>query len=211
MRLLHLVSTISIAFLALSEITFATKNTMKSDSIHDTTQASDETASEERRGAVGGGGRELPTPAPLPPGVYLGKEFGGPHGYRFTDVDMVKSGQKVVSISIRSHGRVDAVSLDIVLPAGDKNTLYHGGNGGKMNTTALAEGEHITHIEANWGHTRYIKFTTNLGKVIEGGRRTDSVDVDKAKEGFQLGGFIGRSGDEVDMVGAIWTSIQPVE
>ncbi|POM62681.1 hypothetical protein PHPALM_28124 [Phytophthora palmivora] len=86
-----------------------------------------------------------------------------------------------------------------------------------MNTTALAEGEHITDIEANRGkqkgHTRvkYIKFTTNLGKVIEGGRRTDSVDVDKAKEGFQLGGFIGRSGDEVDMVGAIWTSIQPVE
>ncbi|OWZ05637.1 hypothetical protein PHMEG_00022238 [Phytophthora megakarya] len=61
-------------------------------------------------------------------------------------------------------------------------------------------------------HTRikYIKFTTNKGNSIEGGTKTDIIGMDTAKEGYQLSGFVGRSGDELDMVGAIWTSIQSV-
>ncbi|KAG3108036.1 hypothetical protein PI125_g12164 [Phytophthora idaei] len=56
----------------------------------------------------------------------------------------------------------------------------------------------------------YIKFTTNLGNFIDGGTQTVRVGNDSAKDGHQLGGFIGRSGDELDQVGAFWTSIQPV-
>ncbi|POM58926.1 Hypothetical protein PHPALM_36357 [Phytophthora palmivora] len=238
MRLLPLVLTSVVSLVSVSnEITLAAKTPMRADIIHDTTVrgqnggelitrdlASDETVLEERatkrrrrrkKKSKNDKGNEEEGEE-LPPGVYEGEEFGGPHGNEFTDLDMVKSGQKVVSVSIRSHERVDAVALDIVLPTGEKNTLYHGGNGGQMNTTALAEGEHIITMEAHWGkqkgHTRikYIKFTTTKGNVIQGGRPTGSIGVDNADAGYQLGGFYGRSGDEVDKLGAIWTSIQPM-
>ncbi|ETI44856.1 hypothetical protein, variant [Phytophthora nicotianae P1569] len=162
----------------------------------------------------GGGGDDA---IPLPPGTYVGPEFGGPHGEDFTDATMVKSGQKVLSINLRASERVDAVILTIVSPSGEESTLYHGGDGGELKKPlALAEGEYITVMEAHAGkqkgHTRvkYIKFTTNKGNFIEGGTRTDKIGTDTAKEGYQLGGFDGREGDEVDLISAIWTSIQPV-
>ncbi|OWZ12925.1 LOW QUALITY PROTEIN: hypothetical protein PHMEG_00013835 [Phytophthora megakarya] len=143
--------------------------------------------------------------------------FGGPHGYGFSDEKMVKSGQKVLSINLRTGERVDGVILTIVSPTGEEATLVHGGSGGDLKTPlALAEGEYITFMEAHTGkhkdHTRikYIKFTTSKGNFIEGGTKTDKIGTDTAKEGYQLSGFVGRSGDELDLVGAIWTSIQPV-
>ncbi|POM62236.1 hypothetical protein PHPALM_28637 [Phytophthora palmivora] len=155
--------------------------------------------------------------AELPPGAYFGQNFGGPDGDGFSDETMVKSGQKVLSINLRVAKRVDAVILTVVSPSGEEATLFHGGNGGDLKTPlALAEGEYITSMEAHSGkhkgHTRikYIKFTTNKGNFIEGGSRTDNIGIDTAKEGYQLSGFVGRDGDELDMVGAIWTSIQPV-
>ncbi|POM71216.1 LOW QUALITY PROTEIN: Hypothetical protein PHPALM_12239 [Phytophthora palmivora] len=141
----------------------------------------------------------------------LTSNFGGPHGDGFSDETMVKSGQKVLSINLRVGERVDAVILTVGA------TLFHGGGGGDLKTPlALAESEYITSMEAHSGkhkgHTRikYIKFTTNKGNFIEGGTRTDNIGTDTAKEGYQLSGFVGRDGDELDMVGAIWTSIQAV-
>ncbi|KAF4044438.1 Jacalin-like lectin domain [Phytophthora infestans] len=130
---------------------------------------------------------------------------------------LVKSGQKVLSVNLRASERVDAVILTIVNPLGQESTLYHGGGGGDLKTPlALASGEYITVMEAHSGkhegrtRVKYIKFTTNLGNFIEGGTRTDNIGTDTAREGYQLGGFDGRSGDELDQVSAIWTSIQPV-
>ncbi|KAF4139631.1 Jacalin-like lectin domain [Phytophthora infestans] len=166
------------------------------------------------RGDGGDGGYEAAT---LPPGVYVGPEFGGPHGDDFTDASLVKSGQKVLSIILRAAERVDAVILTIVNPAGEENTFYHGGFGGVLKTPlTLAQGEYITVMEAHAGkhkgrtRVKYIKFTTNLGNFIEGGTQTDKTGSDTAEDGYQLGGFAGRSGDELDLVSAIWTSIQPV-
>ncbi|POM61509.1 hypothetical protein PHPALM_29460 [Phytophthora palmivora] len=130
---------------------------------------------------------------------------------------MVKSGQKVLSINLRASERVDAVILTVVSPSGEEATLFHGGGGGDLKEPlALTDGEYITSMEAHSGkhegHTRikYIKFTTNKGNFIDGGTRTGNIGTDTAREGYQLSGFVGRSGDELDMVGAIWTSIQPV-
>ncbi|KAG3149165.1 hypothetical protein PC128_g23459 [Phytophthora cactorum] len=184
------------------------------------------------RGGGSGNGRTYRRPVPvpvvcedptLPPGAEAGSlVVGGPHGVHFSDAALVKSGQKVLSINLRAAERVDAVILTIVNPSGEESTLYHGGRGGVLKTPlALAEGEYITIMEAHTGkhkeHTRvkYIKFTTNLGNFIEGGtwmgyNITDQVGTDTAKDGYQLGGFIGRSGDELDRVCAIWTSIKPV-
>ncbi|KAF4137616.1 hypothetical protein GN958_ATG13185 [Phytophthora infestans] len=43
-------------------------------------------------GHGGGGGNEGDERVPLPPGCYVGPEFGGPHGDDFTDAFLVKSG-----------------------------------------------------------------------------------------------------------------------
>ncbi|OWZ13191.1 hypothetical protein PHMEG_00013530 [Phytophthora megakarya] len=184
----------------------ATKNNPTSDGVD----------TEERRGAVGGGrgrggaGRgglayspgggnggvvtaTEPPVQPLPAGVYLGTEFGGYYGKEYSDVGLVMSGQKVLSVNIRAGERVDAVELNIVSPSGEESTLYHGGNGGNLKIPlALATGEYITGIEAHAGNHK------------------DNNETDTAKDGYQLGGFIGSSGDELDLVGAIWTSIQLV-
>ncbi|OWZ13312.1 hypothetical protein PHMEG_00013386 [Phytophthora megakarya] len=168
-------------------------------------------------GGHGAGGDDVDESAELPPGAYFGKNFGGPHGHAFSDEKMVKSSQKVLSINLRAAERVDAVILTVVSPSGEEVTLFHGGNGGDLKTPlALGEGEYIISMEAHAGqhkdHTRvkYIKFVTNKGNIIEGGTKTDNIGMDTAREGHQLSGFVGRSGDELDMVGAIWTSIQPV-
>ncbi|KAG6945787.1 hypothetical protein JG688_00016382 [Phytophthora aleatoria] len=155
--------------------------------------------------------------AELQDGVQLGETFGGPHGDKYSDLDLASPDQTVRSITIRASDRVDAVSLDVADLKGLTTTLYHGGGGGDPNTLALGENEHIIGIEAHWGkyyhHTRimYIKFTTDAGNTISGGNPTDQIGKDSAPDGYQLGGFTGFCGDELDSVGAIWTSIKPVE
>ncbi|KAF4031237.1 putative jacalin-type lectin domain-containing protein [Phytophthora infestans] len=100
-------------------------------------------------GDGGYGGYEVAT---LPPGAYVGPKFGGPHGDDFTDASLVKSGQKLSSITLRAAERVDAVILTIVNPSGEESTFYHGGFGGVLKTPrALAEGEYITVMEAHAG------------------------------------------------------------
>ncbi|EEY59381.1 uncharacterized protein PITG_11402 [Phytophthora infestans T30-4] len=119
--------------------------------------------------------------AELQNGVQLGETFGGPHGDKYSD----------------------------------ETTLYHGGDGGDKNTLTLGQNEHITGIEAHWGkyyrHTRimYIKFTTDAGHTIYGGTPSDQIGKDDAPDGYQLGGLAGFCGNEIDSVGAVWTSIKP--
>ncbi|KAF4039660.1 Jacalin-like lectin domain [Phytophthora infestans] len=139
--------------------------------------------------------------AELQSGVQLGETFGGPHGDKYSDVSLVSPGQTVTSITIRSSDR--------------ETTLYHGGDGGDKNTLTLGQNEHITGIEAHWGkyyrHTRimYIKFTTDAGHTIYGGTPSDQIGKDDAPDGYQLGGLAGFCGNEIDSVGAVWTSIKP--
>ncbi|KAG6623120.1 uncharacterized protein IUM83_12348 [Phytophthora cinnamomi] len=155
--------------------------------------------------------------AELQNGVMLSEIYGGPHGNKYSDLDVVKPAQAVKSITIRTGKRVNGVGLEIV---GLKNPLYHGGYGGDSNTMTLGKGEWVTDMEAHWdeqgSHTRifYINFTTNAGNWIAGS--TPMVDPaligkDTANSGYQLGGFIGNAGKELDSAGAIWTSINPVE
>ncbi|KAG2844386.1 hypothetical protein PC129_g1217 [Phytophthora cactorum] len=148
-------------------------------------------------------------------GIELSDVFGGPHGSEFTDEPSASSGQTVSSITVRGADRVDGVSLTISAPS--PLSFRHGGNGGTDSTLALADGEYVTSMEAHWGqhnaHTRvfYLNFTTNLGHSVTGGKHTDEQGVVTAPDGYQLSGFFGRDGDEIDRLGAIWTSIKEIE
>ncbi|KAG1710977.1 hypothetical protein DVH05_013698 [Phytophthora capsici] len=148
-------------------------------------------------------------------GIQLSDVFGGPHGSEFTDEASTTSGQTVSSVTIRGADRVDGVSLTISAP--EPLSFRHGGSGGADNTLALAAGEYITSMEAHWGqhnaHTRvfYLNFTTNLGHSVTNGKPTDEQGVVTAPDGYQLSGFFGRDGDEIDRLGAIWTSIKEIK
>ncbi|KAG1710604.1 hypothetical protein DVH05_013328 [Phytophthora capsici] len=164
-------------------------------------------------------GSTAPTEAPGPSisvedSVQLSESLGGPHGTEFSDESMATSGQTVGSVTIRAGKRVDGIALEITGPVA--TTFNHGGGGGDPKTLTLGAGEYITSMEAHWGkrngRTRifYLRFTTSAGNSIEGGSTTESKKTVTAPEGFQLGGFFGRAGDEIDLLGAIWTSIEVV-
>ncbi|KAI9915915.1 hypothetical protein PsorP6_008286 [Peronosclerospora sorghi] len=146
--------------------------------------------------------------------IQLSDSFGGPHGNHFSDQMAVTSGMVIASVTIRSGSRVDALTL--VVKAPKEMEFRHGGWGGDDNTLILEPGEYITTIEAHStqknGHTRigHVSFTTNKGRNVAGGDQTDSRMVMTAPEGYQLAGFFGRSGSEVDLLGAVWASIETV-
>ncbi|POM58671.1 Hypothetical protein PHPALM_36647 [Phytophthora palmivora] len=125
-------------------------------------------------------------------GVLRGTERGGPHGDEYDDYERVDPGQIVKFIRIRSADRIDYVGLDI----------------------------DITSVEVHWGkyyrktRVMYVKFTTNKNQTLEGGtpqRDTKKIVTEEAPIGHQLGGFFGHAGHELDSMGCIWTSIEPVE
>ena len=57
------------------------------------------------------------------------------------------------------------------------------------------------------GNTRVFsaRFVTNLGRALSGGSTTSDCVTRSAPDGWQIAGFHGRSGDEVDKVGFLYT------
>ncbi|KAG6969838.1 hypothetical protein JG687_00002958 [Phytophthora cactorum] len=149
------------------------------------------------------------------PATQLSQSFGGPHGNQFSDLSLAASGQAIASLTVRAGERVDGLTLEISVPTAQ--TFTHGGTGGTDTTLTLGAGEYITSMEAHWGqkdgHTRifYLSFGTNAGKTVSGGTQTDESGSVTAPDGYQLGGFFGRDGDEIDLLGVVWTSIEAVQ
>ncbi|MFF4209336.1 jacalin-like lectin [Streptomyces sp. NPDC001796] len=137
----------------------------------------------------------------------LGDQFGGPHGDYYNDLDSVPAGARATGISLRSGSRVDQVGVTL---AGG-TTLAHGGTGGTASSLTLGSGEYVTSVqlcEGRYdGHTRIFsaKFTTNLGRSLAGGTTTSDCVTRTAPSGWQIAGFHGRSGGEVDKIGFIYT------
>ncbi|WP_342750224.1 jacalin-like lectin [Amycolatopsis australiensis] len=57
------------------------------------------------------------------------------------------------------------------------------------------------------GHTRifFVRFTTSRGATVAAGTATDDCTTYTAPPGWQIAGFHGRSGDEVDKLGVLYT------
>ncbi|MFF3905939.1 jacalin-like lectin [Streptomyces sp. NPDC001848] len=137
----------------------------------------------------------------------LSDQFGGPHGDYYNDIDSVPAGARATGISLRSGSRVDQVGLTL---AGG-TTLVHGGTGGTASALALGSDEYVTSAqlcEGQYdGHSRIFsaKFTTNLGRSLAGGTTTSDCVTRTAPWGWQIAGFHGRAGDEVDKIGFVYT------
>jgi endonuclease/exonuclease/phosphatase family metal-dependent hydrolase len=141
------------------------------------------------------------------PALRLSDQFGGPHGDYFTDVATVPAAARVRTVSLRSGSRVDQVGVTLA----DGTTLTHGGSGGDPASLTLAGNEFLTAATLCQGkykgNTRIFsaRFVTNLGHTLAGGSPTSDCVTRTAPDGWQIAGFHGRSGDEVDKVGFVYT------
>nr|MDT0657596.1 jacalin-like lectin [Micromonospora sp. DSM 115978] len=134
--------------------------------------------------------------------------FGGPHGSWFTDAPLVR-GTTPAAYQIRAGSRLDQVAVR--LSGGP--TLVHGGTGGTARELVLRSGEYVTEVRLSAGQrsgrTRifHLELRTNLGAVLAGGTPTGDTVTYRTPAGWRLAGFQGRSGDEVDKLGLIYTPL----
>ncbi|MER6010929.1 jacalin-like lectin [Streptomyces bluensis] len=145
----------------------------------------------------------------LASGLRASDFFGGPHGTAFNDADDLPSTVSPRTLTLRGSSRLDAVSL-----THDGGTvLSHGGTGGTATSLALAAGEHLTSVKLTQGQkdgrTRIFSaaFTTDKGRSLSAGTATSEAKTFTAPSGWQIAGFTGRAGDEIDKLGVLYAPI----
>jgi hypothetical protein len=135
--------------------------------------------------------------------------FGGPHGTAYNDADNLPSTVSPRTLTLRGASRLDAVSLT----HDGGTTLSHGGTGGTATSLTLASGEHLTSVKLTQGQkddrTRIFSaaFTTDKGRTLSSGTATSDTKTFTAPSGWQIVGFTGRSGDEIDKLGVLYAPI----
>ncbi|KAL1897829.1 hypothetical protein Cpir12675_002174 [Ceratocystis pirilliformis] len=136
--------------------------------------------------------------------------YGAPHGQVwFNDAPTIASKAnrpKVATIGFSGDNRVDKVSVTL----NDNTKLEHGGLGGDWKAINLEVDEYWKTVYMcqgmKGGNTRifYIKATTTKNNFVEAGKVTDSCETYNAPADFQIIGFAGQSGDEIDQLGVIY-------
>lgn len=135
--------------------------------------------------------------------------FGGPHGTAFNDADDLPATPSPRTLTLRGGSRLDAVSLT----HDGGTTLPHGGTGGTATSLTLASGEHLTSVKLTQGQkdgrTRLFSasFTTDKGRTLSSGTATTDTKSFTAPSGWQIVGFTGRAGDEIDKLGVLYAPI----
>ncbi|MFF2210516.1 jacalin-like lectin [Streptomyces antibioticus] len=135
--------------------------------------------------------------------------FGGPHGTAFNDADDLPAAPAPRTLTLRGGSRLDAVTLT----HGDGTALTHGGTGGTATSLTLAAGEHLTSVKLTQGQkdgrTRIFSaaFTTDRSRTLSAGSATADTVTFTAPAGWQIVGFTGRSGAEVDKLGVLYAPI----
>lgn len=136
---------------------------------------------------------------------------GGPHGTWYSDVPALATitSPKPTRITFRGGARLDSVSL--ALSTGQ--TFTHGGTGGSVSSMALASDERwvsATLCQGKYsGHTRlfYIEAVTTKSNKVSAGTKTSDCQEFAAPQGWQIVGFLGQSGDEIDQLAFVYSSM----
>ncbi|GAA2494932.1 jacalin-like lectin [Streptomyces gobitricini] len=135
--------------------------------------------------------------------------FGGPHGTAFNDADGLPASASPRTLTLRGASRLDAVGLT----HDDGTSLTHGGTGGTPAALTLAPGEHLTSVTLTRGRkdgrTRIFSaaFTTDTSRTVKAGSPTRDTVTRTAPAGWQIVGFTGRSGSEIDKLGVLYAPI----
>ncbi|EKD16659.1 uncharacterized protein L3040_001400 [Drepanopeziza brunnea f. sp. 'multigermtubi'] len=131
---------------------------------------------------------------------------GGPHGVWFNDLDALPEKPQVQTITFSGGERLDSVGLTLV--TGEAFT--HGGPGGIPVSLTLEPNEFWTSAQLctdrRIGRTRnfFIEATTSTGRALTAGTRTSDCVTYDAPEGWQITGYMGRVGEEVDQLAFIY-------
>ncbi|CAI5746681.1 unnamed protein product [Peronospora destructor] len=143
--------------------------------------------------------------------ILLSEAIGGSGGTAFSDIELIKFGQSPCLISIRAKKRITSVALRTEAPT--DLMLSHGVFSGTDHLLFLKDEEYVNSMEIIlekklWNsRILYLKFSTNRGNSIDAGTKTNESISITAPIGFQLSGFFGRSGSELNQLGLIWTRI----
>ncbi|KPI24744.1 Jacalin-related lectin [Actinobacteria bacterium OV320] len=135
--------------------------------------------------------------------------LGGPHGTAYNDADDLPATPAPRTLTLRGGARLDAVALT----HDGGTTLTHGGTGGTATSLTLAAGEHLTSVKLTQGQkdgrTRIFSaaFTTDRSRTLSSGTATTDGTTFTAPSGWQIVGFTGRGGDEVDKLGVLYAPI----
>ena len=143
------------------------------------------------------------------PSYQASDDFGGTGGTAFNDITAIPASASVSSLSLSSGNRVDNIGLGL----STGTTFAHGGTGGTAATLALPGGEYPTSLYVCEGSYNsgerlfYAKWTTSLGHTLSGGTTTSDCTTFTAPSGYEISGFFGRSGTEVDKLGVFYTQV----
>ena len=140
--------------------------------------------------------------------IKMSETYGGDGGYGFSFIEEAKD-TLPSQVSIKCGNRVDNISFKY-----NDKSISAGGNGGTLKTLDLNENEYIKSIEVskakkgNSGTYRisYIKITTNLGNILEGGTKGITIKLE-APQGYAVSGLYGKAENEVDKIGTIYTKL----
>lgn len=141
----------------------------------------------------------------------VSQTFGGEFGRWFNDLEELgrlgEGGAEVREITLRGGSRVDGVAFTLA----EGRTLEHGGQGGTASSMPLTDGEVLIGAtlcrgERN-GQSRifFVEMRTSEGKSVSAGTKTGDCVERNAEEGWAIAGLLGRSGDEVDMLGFVYS------
>lgn len=130
--------------------------------------------------------------------------IGGNGGSRFDDASKLSTGEWLLGIVLRSGRRVDRIEFHTT-----RQTLRHGGSGGRQKSLSMNHGEWIEIIDVCEDHHRsnrifYVKFRTTRGRTLSGGTRNGSCHIFRFKRNHHVFGMHGRSGNEIDRLGFIY-------
>lgn len=143
------------------------------------------------------------------PAWRVGDSFGGvDEGTWFNDLDALSkvSAPAVSSITLRGADRLDGISVTLSSGA----SLTHGGTGGTASSLRLNAGETLKSAAlckgTKDGKVRIFSatLTTSTGRTVSAGKTTSDCTTIAAPAGYNVLGFWGQDGDEVDMLGLVY-------
>lgn len=124
----------------------------------------------------------------------------------FNDIESIPSSPKASVLTFSGGNRLDSVGLTLTSGA----TFTHGGTGGTSSSLTLGSSEYWVTAKLCKGvkdsQTRnfYILATTSTGRTLAAGTSTSDCTTFSAPTGWQIVGFLGQSGDEMDQLAFIY-------
>ncbi|WP_428240726.1 jacalin-like lectin [Gynuella sp.] len=138
------------------------------------------------------------------------ERIGGAYGLEFNDYALLPQHPVVRKIGLRAGRRLDQIQTSLA----SGYVMTHGGEGGTAYDLTFTDGEYLQSATFCVGqysnHSRifYASLTSNQNRTLSAGSHTDDCTTFTAPEGWNIVGFHGRSGDEIDKLGVIYAPLK---